>query len=522
MKKTLVLLLSLLMLAGILVGCGQKAKSDVPAARDSLVLAEANEWWGLDVTLLDGSNFAQGLVGDPLVVLDENGNMQPCISSEVLVSEDGKTITLTIPEGMYYGSGEQVEPEDVVASLTRFKEVSPFSTNLAPLDTMEIDGRNVILHLSEYTSDIAVSLSGSFVTVQDKDVLDASTDDDLLWGAQPYGMYYMSDYVSGSHVVLTRNPGYLTHNPYVENKGPALVETVTVRFISEEFSMANAMNVDDIQVIFDISADGFSQITRTDIETIETVSNPNIDYLEFNLASEKLADPLVREALAIAVNRQTLVDINSNLVIPAYSIVTDKVINHSAEFAKYYKTNYDTDVERAKGLLAEAGWADSDGNGYLDKNGEDLKLKIVGNDAATENKTVQSLQIQYKEIGVNLEIEMYTNYYHYDEIATGNYDIGLEHFGWQEPILLLNMLLTDPNNLVACGQESAYYDLIAQASHTPDSDERTKIIYDVEKILSDNLITVPLYTAKTTFVFAGGAKGIQIVGNGAIYFNDMQ
>lgn len=70
---------------------------------------------------------------------------------------------------MKYASGEEVLPEDVVASLTRFKKVSPFTTNLDPLESMDIDGDNVILHLSEYTSDIAVTLAGSFVTVQDKD-----------------------------------------------------------------------------------------------------------------------------------------------------------------------------------------------------------------------------------------------------------------------------------------------------------------------------------------------------------------
>lgn len=523
MKKIIALLLAVTMLLATLTACSGSGKTDAveAAARDSVTIAEGNEWWGNDVTLLDGSNFTQSLVADPLVTIDENGAMQPCIASAVTVSEDGKTITLTIPEGLKFASGEELLPEDVVASLTRFKEVSPFSTNLDPLVDMAIDGQNVILTLSEFTSDIAVTLSGSFVTVQDKDVLDVSTDDDLLWGAQPYGLYYLSDYVSGSHVVLTRNPGYSTCNPYVENKGPANIETVTVRFITEEFSMANALNVDDIQAIFDISADGYSQITREDIETINTVSIPNIDYLEFNISSDKLTDPLVREALAIAVDRDILVTDNSGLVIPAWSIVTDKVTNHNADFAAYYEETYATDVEHAKELLKEAGWTDTDGDGYVDKDGEKLSLLIVGNDAATENNTVQSLQIQYKEIGVELRIEMYSNYYHYDVIYEGNYDIGLEHFGWSEPILLLNMLMSDPANLVACDQESAYYDAIAAASHTVDSDERTAMIYDIEKILSDNMITVPLYTGVSTFVFAG-VSGIDIVGNGSIYFNDMQ
>ncbi len=135
---------------------------------------------------------------------------------------------------------------------------------------------------------------------------------------------------------------------------------------------------------------------------------------------------------------------------------------------------------------------------------------------------MQSLQIQYKEIGVHLEIEMFSNYYHYDVIFEGNYDIGLEHFGWPEPILLMNMITTDLENLKTCGQEDAYYALIAEASHTSDNDKRTKIIYDAEKILADNMITVPLYTGMNTYVFADGVTGIDIRGNGAIFFNDLK
>ena len=295
MKKYLAIFVAAIMLACLFAGC-MGGGNGASAGRETLVIGEANQWWGLDTTLLDGSNFTQGLVADPLVVLDENGNMQPCIASAVQTSEDGKTITLTIPKGMKYASGEEVLPEDVVASLSRFKKVSPFTTNLDPLESMDIDGDNVILHLSEYTSDIAVTLAGSFVTVQDKDVLDSSTDDELLWGAQPYGMYYLTDYVDGSHVELTRNPGYITHNPNVENKGPAHVEKVTVRFISEEFSMANAFNVNDIQAIFDISADGLTQITRDDINVVRKSSIPAVDYLEYNISSPMLTDPKVREA----------------------------------------------------------------------------------------------------------------------------------------------------------------------------------------------------------------------------------
>ena len=100
--------------------------------------------------------------------------------------------------------------------------------------------------------------------------------------------------------------------------------------------------------------------------------------------------------------------------------------------------------------------------------------KIV--EQVRELSLIHIFQIQYKEIGVNLEIEMFANYYHYDVIFQGDYDIGLEHFGWNEPILTLNMVFTDPQNLIACGQEASFYDTVALASHTPDSKAPTALI----------------------------------------------
>ena len=194
MKKTVSILLSLLLVIGLLAGCtgGGGGGGETPAAdgeRTSVVIAESSQWWGADCVQLDGTSFGQCLIQEPLVALDDEGNMVPAIAEAVNVSEDGLTITLTIPTGMYYASGEELLPEDVKASLDRFKAVAPFASNLDAVESIEVDGQDVILNLSEFASDISCSLSGTIVTVQDKDVLDTTSDDDLLWGAHPYGPY---------------------------------------------------------------------------------------------------------------------------------------------------------------------------------------------------------------------------------------------------------------------------------------------------------------------------------------------
>ncbi len=524
MKKTVSILLALLLCAGLLAGCTGGGSSETPAAdgeRTSITIAESSQWFGADSTLLDGTYAGQALIQERLVALDKDGNMVPALAEAVNVSEDGFTITLTIPKGKYYASGEEVLPEDVKASLDRFMAVSPYAENLAVLDSVDVNGQDVILHLSEFSSDIACNLSGDSINVQDKDVLDTTSDDDLLWGAQPFGPYYIDSYVEGSHVVLKRNDGYWTNNPEVSNKGPAKYEEITVRFIPEEFTMANALNIDDIQGTFSLSMYGVAQLTRDDL-TIDTFVNvPNINYIEFNCHDGLMADKTLREGIILLCDRSKLAEACNGTVVPAYSFVTEGIPNASQDFMKYYKENYDTNLEAAQAKFAEAGWADTDGDGYLDKDGKMLELLIVANDGTTENATCQSLQIQCKEAGIKLNIETYADYGHYDVIAEGNYDLGLEFFGWAEPVQLLQYALSDEPNLDVFGVYDEYFDSVIKIQRTMDYDERSVYVDACEHILADNLITMPLYSVMNTMVFAPEAMGIKFYPNGMIYVNDL-
>ena len=539
MKKTLCVLMILLLLAGTLSACGgsaapssggsssesaESSESEAETLEPSdatAVISEESQWWGNDVTQLDGGMYCQTMVADSLVTMDENGNLGPNMAEKVEVSDDGLTITLTMPEDLKFPSGEPVLPEDVVASIERYKAVSPMGYMMGTIESMDIDGQKVIMHLSEFTSDLFTTLSGQMYNIQDKDVLDSTSDDDLLWGAQPYGMYYLDEYVEGSHVVLKRNDYYKTYNPYVENKGPGYYAEITVRFISEEFSLANAMNTGDIDALLGISQDGLAQITREDAkpQTLRTI--PNINYIGFNLNSEPLKDIKVRQAIAYAIDRDKIQADSDGMAVPAYSIASEGVTCMSQEFADWYKGEYATNREKAAQLLEEAGWKDTDGDGYVDKDGKMLELLFVGNDGPSENICAQSLQNQFKEVGIKLNLELYADYYHYDVIAQGSYDLGLQHFSWMEPVLLLMYAMTnDPQLLPTAGIEEEYNAKVIEAQHAQDSEERTAIIAEIEHLVADNMVAIPVYSDLSTVVTSDNYDGIVMLPNGCCYFND--
>ncbi len=511
-----------LLIMAALLGCMCPLAS-AEEAHTSLVIADVSEWWGLDVGQLDGTSYTQALTTEPLIVLDADGTLQPCIASAVSMSEDGLTLTMTFDEGMYFANGNTLDPEDVVASIERLQEISPFSSQFSTIESMEISGRDVIFHLSTYAADLTNALASSWVNILDTSEIESKTADELLWDCTPYGLYSVKEYVQGSHVVLARNEGFVTHNPHVENKGPAAVEEVTVRFISEEFTMAQEANLGNIDIIMNISANGADQITREDMVKTHLLANPNINYLEFNLTDSVMSDINIRKAIALAIDRDELCALCDNTIVPAYSYVTDHVFNHNADWAAYYQENFCNDVEAAKALLAESGWSDTDGDGIVDKDGVPLVLHTVTSNIQSPDALVaQGLQIQLMNIGVYLDLDMQEDSYHYDTLINGDFQVGTSRFGCDEPIMLLQWALNYYDSLdVTCGQD-AFFAAIDEIAATPDYATRTEMVYGVEQMLGEDVVIVPLYTSLINYVCAQDVTGPTFMGNGRVYFNDMK
>ena len=518
---------SILLAAVMLLSLSVCAFADGEVVRDSIVVAETGEWWGADVTQLDGTSSFQRLMGEPLCVKAPDGTLMPNIASEVTVSDDYLTITLTIPEGLYFYNGEQVEPEDVVASLKRMQEVSPFSANFAVFTDIVEDGRNVILTLDHYSSDAYTSLTEAFMAVFDKDELESKTDEQLYWDCHPYGQYYLKEYVSGAYVVLARNPGFKCFNPFVENQGPAQIEEITVRWISEEFTLAQEFNAGNIQYIANISSDGAAQITAENAVVNLVLHNPNVYYIELKLDDDVIGDEVIRKAIALAIDREELCEMYNNIIIPAYSFATSTIQNYSEQAAEEYKAEFCNNAEKANALLDEAGYLDTDGDGIREKDGMPLIIKFVYGQTPVDTIVCQGLQIQLQEkIGIYLELEEQEDNYHYESLANGDFQIGMSRFNTADTVQLFQWVLCyfpsfDYLSDYGCDGEEAFFALCDTLAQEPDQNNRTAIVYDLEKLVCGSVLVIPVFTNRVNVVYDSAVTPGIYMGDGQIFYNDL-
>ena len=514
-KKLAVLVLALAMILSM-AACGNSTSAEKDNTQLNII---DSEWRGLDTYQLDETAGAQGLSSSALFQWDpETNSMVDNVCTDWQVSEDGKTATFTVPEGMYYSTGEQVEPEDVVASIQHGLDVSPYSDGYSNIESMDVDGRQVTLHLSEFRSDMQYYFCAGFVTVIDKDELDTMTNEELMWGCHPYGMYALAEdgYVSGSEVKLVKNEGFSCSNPLVENQGAGHFENVSVRFNVEEFTQTEELKAGNVDLIMSISEAQKIDLEGDDTIVLADTTYPNIDYFEMNTDSPIFSDINVRTALALSIDREALVDVVDGMIAPAYSMITESMQNYNADTAEWFKANLANDKERAMELLEESGWVDSDGDGIREKDGETLTFTWY---AWTDSTTIpEAMAEQLREVGFDMQIETLDWNYVYESINADDYDAGIEWLSWAEPMLIFNACYYDLN---APGNTDQYYADVEAAATTIDTDARTELVGDLQMHLFENVNMIPMYSELSFTAMNADLQGFNVLADGTAPLNDL-
>ena len=514
-KKLAVLVLALAMILSM-AACGNSTSAEKDNTQLNII---DSEWRGLDTYQLDETAGAQGLSSSALFQWDpETNSMVDNVCTDSQVSEDGKTATFTVPEGMYYSTGEQVEPEDVVASIQHGLDVSPYSDGYSNIESMDVDGRQVTLHLSEFRSDMQYYFCAGFVTVIDKDELDTMTNEELMWGCHPYGMYALAEdgYVSGSEVKLVKNEGFSCSNPLVENQGAGHFENVSVRFNVEEFTQTEDLKAGNVDLIMSITEAQKIDLEGDDTIVLADTTYPNIDYFEMNTDSPIFSDVNVRTALALSIDREALVDVVDGMIAPAYSMITESMQNYNADTAEWFKANLANDKERAMELLEESGWVDSDGDGIREKDGETLTFTWY---AWTDSTTIpEAMAEQLREVGFDMQIETLDWNYVYESINADDYDAGIEWLSWAEPMLIFNICYYDLN---APGNTDQYYADVEAAATTIDTDARTELVGDLQMHLFENVNMIPMYSELSFTAMNADLQGFNVLADGTAPRNDL-
>ncbi len=227
---------------------------------------------------------------------------------------------------------------------------------------------------------------------------------------------------------------------------------------------------------------------------VERAQGSNIQYLWFNTQAEPVNDKAVRQAVAYAVNRERLVnDVLAGAGTIAHSILPEQSWAYEAG------TKYSHDPERAKKLLDDAGYKDTDGDGMREM--KKIILKISAS-SRTVQQYSQVIQSQLKEVGIPLEIESLEPQTMRAQVQGGQFIMttGIWVGGNSDPIFLKDLFSSSniPTPERVALNRGRYKnervdELLDQAFKETDQAKARELYVEAQKIISDEIPLFPLW-----------------------------
>ena len=400
-----------------------------------------------------------------LVKPDSSGELQPAIASDYSISEDATTYTFTLREGVKFHDGSMVTAEDVKYSIDRCAD----TTNGEPLVEAYSNIKSVNI-VDEKTVEVVLNTADSdFLANMTTAIIPASNENP---DTNPIG--------TGPYKYVSRSP---QENFVVEKFDeywgtPANIENVTFRVCANADSIVMNLQGGSIDMFARLTTTQASQL-GDQFDVLEGTMNL-VQALYLNNAVEPFNDERVRQALCYAVDPQGIMDLISD------GKGTEIGSSMFPAFEKYYMPElndvYSQDFDKAKELLAEAGYPD----------GFSFTITVPSN-YQQHIDTAQVLVDQLKNIGVTAEIELVEWETWVSEAYTNrNFEatvVGVDASSLTASALLSRFVSDAPNNFI--NFSNADYDAAyARAEAAVDDEEKTEAYKECERLLAEHAANV--------------------------------
>ena len=408
MRKRLVSLLFAGIMACSVIGSGVTTFAAENDSHINLALFTYIE--GMDpATDWCGWNLTRCGVGETLVTVNENMEIVGQLADEGEQVDD-TTYRFHIRQGVKFSNGTELTPEIVKDSIQRSIDNNSRGGDLK-IANIEVDGENVV-----FTTDGAYSAFVSQLTEPMTVIVD-TTADTSNYDTMPIctGPYAVSEYVSEEKIELVANENYWDGAPEIKS--------ITVKNIGSD-TKVDAMLSGDIDLAQGPDATALNRVENNDDINIVKVTGTRENDFELNChEGNPLSDKNLRLALSYAVDRDVVAQVAGN----GYSSPISTAFPPSVGYDSEDVNGQVYDLDKAKECLEAAGYSDSDGDGIVDKDGENLSLTIsIANGSSTA--VSETLQDMWKQIGVDVQIEMLENVS--DKRASGDFDM-LVSPNWQ-------------------------------------------------------------------------------------------
>ena len=460
-------------------------------------------------------------IEEPLLIIDENNEVQPGQAESYEVSDDGLTWTFHMRDGLKWSDGSDLTAADFEYSFKRLASpdtAAPYAETVVGMidgyqgaignpdedgnTTTDPDWDALNVHASEDGKTLTVQLSypcsyfdklASFVATSPVQQATVEANGDA-WCTEPdtyvcNGPYMITEWTPSERIVLSKNPNYVGGG----DSSKIVSDTITLLLLEDSSASYAAYNSGEAQLVKDVPTDEIPSLTRAedggDFYLDEIMGTY---YISLNDQEEPFTDVRVRKALSLAIDRDYVANtIMQGIYTPATALVGPGIVDENGYFMDnanggepYISDDYAANLEEAKSLLAEAGYPD--GEGFP-------TITYSANDAGYHIPVAEYVQQAWGELGITMNIDKVEWSSFLPMRRAGDYDISRN--GWSmdynDPSNMLELFTTNNGN-----NDGKYanpeFDQVIEDSRVADKTTHFEKLHEAEDILMNDAACIPV------------------------------
>jgi len=515
----------------VLVGCGQSGPSTPVKPVNEAALPSSPESGGTIVEAMLGepSNLISMLATDSashevasqiyvgLVKYNKDIELVPYAAESFSIEDGGRLLKFKLREDIKWFDGVPLTADDVEFTYKLMidpKTPTAYGGNFKVVKEFRKTGRYTFE--IEYEEPFAKALVTWATDILPKHALEGEDLLDTKYSRQPLGAgpYKLKEWVPGTQVVLEANPDFFEGKPYIEKVVYRVIPDLSTQFLELKAGNLDMMGLGPLQYLYQTSGPGWDG----SFNKFEYLSS-GYSFLGYNMKHRFFQDVRVRRAIDYAIDRDEIVKgVLYGLGEPANGPYKPGTWQYN-EAVKPRPYN----PEKAKELLKQAGWTDTDNDGVLDKDGIPFAFSIITNQGNTQRiKSGVIIQQRLSDIGIKVDLRTVEWAAFIKEfVDKGRFDAII--LGWN--------ILQDPDiynvwhssMAVAGGLNFTRYtndrlDALLEQGRAIVDIERRKVIYDeVQQILHEEVPYSFLYVPKSLPIVQARVQNIKAAPAGIAY-----
>lgn len=427
-------------------------------------------------------------VGETLFKYSDTMELEPWLA-ESYENVDELTWKINLKAGITFTSGRKLDGEAVKECIEHLVAVHKRAAGDLNIERVEAEADTVIITTARPVPALINYLSDPYGCIIDMQA--GITDEGNVSATGPY---IAEEIVTDSGLTLVKNQNYWNGEPRLDK--------IIVKTISDGDTLTMALQSGELNAAYGLPYSSLSLFNNSNY-TISSSETSRSFFAQMNYANVNLQDSNVRAAIAMAINKKDF----TNVLLKGNGTLAEGPFPKDYTFGDSYVKAAEYNIDNARHLLAQSGWKDTDGDGYVDKNGEKLTLRWLTYPSRQELPLLaENVQASLKQIGIEVKINCTAN--HLDYVKKGEWDIYASAFvcaptGDPEYFFTTHCLKNSSKN------RGGYYNeqleqLEEQLSTTFDTEGREQLgIKMTQTILDDN-----------AFIFASHLKMSIVSGKG--------